>query len=131
MRPLVILIAAMLTAVGLVGGAVAIGWGRLHADALPPRAPAGPVASTPIQPRFAAAPELADPARTAPVPPTATNSRSPETEPATPPPAPELDPSGLQTDGSILLSPSAARIHGYRLKIQSKPRPVVSYWVDP
>src|SRR5205823_2736783 len=34
------------------------------------------------------------------------------------------------TDGSIILLPAAARIHGYKLKLQNPPSPVIRYWVD-
>jgi hypothetical protein len=36
----------------------------------------------------------------------------------------------VQADGSIVLAASGARIHGYRLHLESKPIPTLVYWVD-
>ena len=120
MRAIIVLTIALLTAAGLVGGAVFIGFARLERTALHTSA--------------APAPHLQEMPKPAPMPSEKIVAGKTRAEPAipAPPPTPHatIDPAPAPTDGSILLLPAAARIHGYRLKIQSQPRPVIRYWVD-
>ena len=49
---------------------------------------------------------------------------SPATAPSTAP-AP-----GVQADGSILLPADAARIHGFKMKLERRPTPTLVHWTD-
>lgn len=56
-----------------------------------------------------------------PKPPTTPPSTAPSTQPV----------AEAQPDGSWLLKAERARIHGYRLHLESKPLPTLVYWIDP
>src|SRR2546423_200533 len=122
MRPIVTLIVVLLVSAGLVGGAVFIGYARLQRGALPEQAAttkarvdavAIPVPAPRVITPIAKAEPSASVAQS-PAPPVRINPTSA--------PAP--------TDGSIILLPAAARVHGYKLKVQNQPNPVIRYWVD-
>jgi hypothetical protein len=43
----------------------------------------------------------------------------------------DADPAVQRTDGSIVLSPAGARIHGYKLRVQLHPHALLVGWTDP
>ncbi|HZL37149.1 MAG TPA: carbohydrate-binding domain-containing protein [Tepidisphaeraceae bacterium] len=44
---------------------------------------------------------------------------------------PASAPAEAVPEGTLLLKPQAARIHGFRLKLDPKPVPTLIFWVDP
>ena len=54
----------------------------------------------------------------------ADDAKKPDTAPS---PAPVVE---VQPDGSLLLKPEGARVHGYRLHLELKPEPTLIFWVD-
>ncbi|MDB5302011.1 MAG: putative glycosyl hydrolase [Phycisphaerales bacterium] len=44
---------------------------------------------------------------------------------------PATAPAVVQADGSLLLTPLGARIHGSKLRVEQKPTPVIVNWIDP
>ncbi len=123
MRALLILLGIVIATGGLVAGTIAIGWSRLHRQALPAQVTTvDPQArqSTP-QVRTLAESHLTS---------TATPATAPATRPtiqdnSTPPQAPSQP-----TDGSILLTSATARIHGYKIRRAGRTEPIITGWSD-
>jgi len=123
MRALLILLAIVVATGVLVAGTIAIGWSRLHRQALPAQ-----VATLNPQARQAV-PQvhtLTD-SQTRSI---ATLATAPATQPAiqdnsAPPQAPSQP-----TDGSILLTPATARIHGYKVRRAGRTEPIITGWSD-
>jgi hypothetical protein len=44
---------------------------------------------------------------------------------------PATAPAEVQADGSLLLTPLGARLHGTKLRVEKLPTPVIVNWVDP
>ena len=47
------------------------------------------------------------------------------------PAPPATAPVEVLADGSLLLKPQGARIHGYKLRLEKSPQPAIVNWVDP
>jgi len=122
MRALLILLAIVVATGVLVAGTIAIGWSRLHRQALPAQVAIGPQArQSTLQPRTLPESQL-------------TSTAAPATAPATPPriqdnSAPPQSPS-QPTDGSILLTSATARIHGYKIRRTGRTEPIITGWSD-
>src|SRR6476620_1423363 len=123
MRTMITLMIVLFAAAGLVGGAILIGYARLQKSALP--ASTGPAPISQLAPSPTPVRSLAVPAPIAKTEPKPASVQTPE------PPA-RIHPASAPapTDGSIILLPAAGRIHGYKLKFQNQPNPVIRYWVD-
>lgn len=122
MRALLILLAIVVATGGLVAGTIAIGWSRLHRQALPAQVAAGPQARQ-LTPHVHT---LIDSQSTF----TTVPATAPATQPtiqdhSTPPQVPSQP-----TDGSILLASAAARIHGYKIRRAGRTDPIITGWSD-
>jgi len=123
MRALLILLAIVVAIGGLVAGTIAIGWSRLHRQALPAQAATvDPQArqSTPQVHTFTDSQSTftAVPATVPVTQPTIQNNSTPPQAPSQP------------TDGSILLLPATARIHGYKIRRAGLAEPIIKGWSD-
>ncbi|HEX5242580.1 MAG TPA: hypothetical protein VFW23_04895 [Tepidisphaeraceae bacterium] len=121
MRALLILLAILIATGGLVAGTIAIGWSRLHRQALPAQVTAVDPQARQAMPQVGTLTE-------------STSAGAPTTAPATRPTvqqnsAPPQGPS-QPTDGSILLTPATARIHGYKLRRAGHTDPIITGWSD-
>lgn len=122
MRALLILLAIVVATGGLVAGTIAIGWSRLHRQALPARVAVSPQ----VRQAMPQAPTLAESRSTStPAPATVSTTQPTIQDNSTPAQAPSQP-----TDGSILLTPAAARIHGYKLRRAAGAEPVITGWSD-
>ncbi len=122
MRALLILLAIVVATGGLVAGTIAIGWSRLHRQAL--TAPAA--TSDPHARQLPQLHTLTDsPSRSTAVPATAPATQPTVQQNSAPPQAPSQP-----TDGTILLTPATARIHGYKIRRAGRTEPIITGWSD-
>ena len=123
MRALLILLAIVVATGGLVAGTIAIGWSRLHRQALPVQvATVGPQArQTTPQAHTLPEPQSASAAAPATIPTTQAAVQQNSTAPQAP---------SQPTDGSILLTTAAARIHGYKIRRAGRTDQVITGWSD-
>lgn len=123
MRALLVLLAIVVATGALVAGTIAIGWSRLHRQALPAQVAVGPQArqlTPPVHTLTESQSTTAAALRTVPAtqPTIQSNSNLPQA-PSQP------------TDGSIFLTSATARIHGYKIRRAGRAEPIITGWSDP
>lgn len=123
MRALLVLLAIVVATGALVAGTIAIGWSRLHRQALPAQV-ATVAPQAPKVPQAHIVGELQS--KTTATPATVPATQLTIQDNSTPPQAPSQP-----TDGSILLTSATARIHGYKIRRAGRAEPIITGWSDP